>query len=678
MTNFTSLFQPITLAGCTIKNRIVMGSMHTGLEDSVRTLNELKMFYEERAKGGVGLIITGGYAPNRRGWLVPFSGKLTNHFEVLLHKQVTEVVHKHGAKIFLQILHAGRYGYHPFCVSPSGIKSAISKFKPKEMSSRLITSTINDFARCAELAEMAGYDGIEIMGSEGYLINQFIAAKTNRRTDQWGGSFENRIKFPLEIVKAVKTKVSSKFAIMFRLSVLDLVENGSSISDSIILAQRLEEAGVHILNTGIGWHEARIPTIATSVPRGSFAWATAKIKQHITIPIIAVNRINTPELANELIQSGQCQMVSMARPLLADPEFPNKALQGMPDQINTCIACNQGCLDLIFQGKRATCLVNARAGYELKMPFLKTNRIQKIAVVGSGPAGLSFAVTAAQRGHHVTIFEKSDSIGGQFNIAKKIPGKHEFNETIRYFKSQIIKYKIEISLNTEASADFLTRGNWDQIVISTGIHPRNIKIDTSTPEKIVTYLDVLSGRTIVGTKVAIVGAGGIGFDVGLFLSHLDTKSNINNNEALVDDFLNHWGISKNQDDVGALKKPEPQFSKRKIYLLQRSSEKIGRRLGKTTGWIHRLELQNQGVEFKSGVNYERIDEQGFHITINGKKEILDIDHVVICAGQEVNNSLSKELTAQNIPHHLIGGALNASELDAKRAILEGTKLGLTI
>jgi 2,4-dienoyl-CoA reductase (NADPH2) len=668
---YPNLFSNFKLGNLNLTNRIVMGSMHTGLEEESSSFEKLTRFYEERAAGGVGLIITGGFAPNRIGWLVPFSGKLTNDREVKRHRKMTDRVHSAGSKILLQILHAGRYSYHPFAVAPSSIKSPISKFKPWEMSENRIQSTLNDFVRCAQLARDAGYDGVEIMGSEGYLLNQFLAEKSNRRSDQWGGNFENRCRFPLEIVKRIRNKMGPDFVLMFRISMLDLVEKGSTIEETLSLAKKLELAGVTVFNTGIGWHEARVPTIATAVPRATFAWVTQKLKAHIQIPVVAVNRINTPDVAEKLLTDGCCDLVSMARPLLADAQFVNKAFRGAADEINTCIGCNQGCLDLIFQQKRATCLVNPRACYETEMPVKKVLGKKQIAVIGAGPAGLAFAVTAADRGHEVTIFDQAHEIGGQFNFAKIIPGKSEFYETLRYYQKQIELLKINLILGRPVSSADMELKKFDEIIVATGVRPRAIQIPGYDRPEVVSYTDVLSGKVKVGKRVGIIGAGGIGFDVAQFLSH-------ESGETSVEDFLSHWGVSRDEKIRGSLVEKETTKSNRQIFLMQRKEGKLGAGLGKTTGWIHRAELLDSGVEMLSGVNYLKIDDQGLHLTQWEKEKVLKVDHIVICAGQEPENNLANELVSLNHNVHIIGGAFAASELDAKKAILQGTKLGLEI
>lgn len=670
--SYPKLFSPLKVGSLTLPNRLVMGSMHTGLEDSGKYFHSLAAFYEERARGGVGLIVTGGFAPNRSGWLVPFSGKLSQVSEVKSHKIITEKVHRYSTKIFLQILHAGRYAYHPLAAAPSAIKSPISPFKPWMMSEKNISDTITDFATCAALAKEAGYDGVEIMGSEGYLINQFLAPRTNTREDDWGGSFENRSRFALEIIKKTKEKAGPDFSIMFRLSLLDLVEHGSSPAERIELAKLLEKAGVHILNTGIGWHESRVPTIATMVPRAAFSWITKKLKESVQIPVVAANRINTPEVAEKIITDNDADLISMARPFLADAEFAIKAQQGRTEEINTCIACNQGCLDMIFQKKRATCLVNPRACYELEYPEQKTTSAKNVAVIGAGPAGLAFAVTAARRGHHVTLYDANEDVGGQFNLARKIPGKEEFNETVRYYKKQLELNKVTVHLKSRVNLETLQETKPDVIVIATGTSPRKISIPGIDHKMVCSYTDVLSGKVVPGKSVAIIGAGGIGFDTAEFLVH--GKNHLSQN---LNEFLNFWGIDQNTESKGSLTQRQLVPSERKIYLLQRKAGKFGAQLGKTTAWIHRSQLLDSGVEMIDAVEYLKIDDQGLHIRVRGKEKILNVSHVVICAGQESDNTLTKAMK-YNKNVHVIGGALKAAELDAKQAILEGTVLGLKI
>ncbi len=665
---YPHLFEPLDLGFTTLKNRILMGSMHTGLEESKNGYQKMAAFFAERAKGGVGLIVTGGIAPNRAGWTGPFANKLTSESEARQHKIVTDAVHDAGGKICMQILHSGRYGYHPLAVAPSGIKSPISPFKPWTLTGGGVRRTIKDFVNCADLAQKAGYDGVEIMGSEGYLINQFIVSKTNKREDEWGGSFENRIRFPLEIVRQVREKVGKNFIIIYRLSMLDLVEDGSTWDEVVHLAQAIEKAGATIINTGIGWHEARVPTIATMVPRGGFSWVTQRLMGKVGIPLITTNRINMPDVAEKILADGHANMVSMARPFLADAEFPKKAFEGRTDEINTCIGCNQACLDHVFERKTASCLVNPRACHELEMVILPTTNKKKIAVVGAGPAGLSCAITLAERGHEVHIFEAQNMLGGQFNIAKEIPGKEEFTETLRYYKRQMEIQKVQIHLNTIFNESLA--GNFEEIVIATGVTGRKAGIEGENHEKVLTYTDVVLNKKTVGKKVAIIGAGGIGFDVAEFLTH--TQSNG------IQGFMEEWGVDMDYERGGALMRNVKIESPREVVLLQRSAGKMGERLGKTTGWIHRAALKKKKVQMIGGVTYQKIDDDGLHILINGEAQILDVDNVVICAGQVSNNALFNALKEKNLPVHLIGGALQAGEVDAKRAIEEGVTLGIKL
>lgn len=663
-TPFKSLFQPLDLGFTQLKNRIMMGSMHTGLEEDKGSLLRLAEFYRERAAGGASLIVTGGFAPNRAGRLAPFAAKLTNSSEQAKHELMTQTVHEAGGKLALQILHSGRYGYHPFIVAPSGIKSPISPFKPWVMSKRRIKKTIQHFARCARLAQRAGYDGVEIMGSEGYLINQFIVSHTNHRKDEWGGSYENRIRFPLEIVRSVREAVGEHFIIIYRLSMLDLIAEGSSWEEVVLLAKAIEAAGATIINTGIGWHEARIPTIATSVPPGAFTKVTQHLKAEVSIPVITSNRINTPEKANEIIEAGMADMVSMARPFLADPLFVEKAKLGESRAINVCIACNQACLDRIFVNKTASCLVNPRACNETELVYEAVHKAKSIAVVGSGPAGLAFAAVAAERGHEVTLFEKSAEIGGQFNLAQLIPGKEDYKYTVDYFKYQLNKYKVSIQLNTQATQALLE--DFDEIILATGIKPRVPNIPGIDNAKVVSYVDVITGKKAVGDKVAIIGAGGIGFDVAEFLTH--------SLHAPKEHYYEEWGIDIYGKHRGGIKLPNITPSPREVYLLQRKKEKMGLRLGKTTGWIHRLSLKHKNVHTLAGVSYEKIDEQGLHIRIQDKPMLLAVDTVVVCAGQVELNDLYEPLKKAGKSVHLVGGAYKALELDARHAIDQACRL----
>lgn len=667
-TPFKALFQPLDLGFTQIKNRLLMGSMHTGLEEDKDSLNRLAQFYRERALGGVGIISTGGFAPDRAGRLAPFAAKLTNTKEQRRHELITHTVHEAGGKIILQVLHAGRYGYHPFIVSPSGIKSPISPFKPWLMSQYRIKKTIKHFARCARLAQLAGYDGIEIMGSEGYLINQFIVTHTNQRQDEWGGSYNNRIRFPIEIVRSVRETVGEKFIIVFRLSMLDLIADGSNWEEIVILAKAIEEAGATLINTGIGWHEARIPTIATMVPEAAFTHLTQHLKPEVKIPVITSNRINTPELANQLIEAGVADMISMARPFLADPLFAEKAKKGESEAINVCIACNQACLDQVFVNKIASCLVNPRACNETELVYEVTAEPKSIAVVGSGPAGLAFAAVAAERGHKVTLFEKSAQIGGQFNLAKKIPGKELFQYTLNYFAYQLQKFKVTIHLNTEATVEHLL--DFDEVVLATGIKPRVLEIPGIHHSKVASYIDVITGKREIGKRVAIIGAGGIGFDVAEFLTH--------DHKASKEQFYNEWGIDVYGKYRGGIKPAESTPSSREVYLLQRKKEKMGKRLGKTTGWIHRASLKHKNVKMISGVSYNAIDDQGLHVHIDEKTQIIEVDNVVICAGQVELTELFTPLKEAKKIVHLVGGAYKALELDARHAIDQACRLAALI
>ena len=613
--------------------------------------------------------------PNLRGRLVPHGSQLSFPWQVAKHKKVTGAVHQEGGKIALQILHAGRYAYHPFSLAPSAIRAPISPFKPRAMSERQIRGTIRDFASTAALAKAAGYDGVEVMGSEGYLINQFICERTNQRSDGWGGSSENRMRFPLEIVRAIRERVGSDFIIIFRLSMLDLVEKGSSLEEVIALGKALEQAGVSLINTGIGWHEARIPTIATSVPRGAFSWVTAELKKHLTVPLITTNRINTPEVAERILAQGEADMVSMARPFLADPEFVIKAAENRADEINTCIACNQACLDHVFKQKRVSCLVNPRACFETELTFGRVPQPKKLAVVGAGPAGLAFACYAAERGHQVSLFDQAPTIGGQFNFAKQIPGKEEFHETLRYFARRLEKCGVELYLGQRQSAESLLGGGFDEVILATGIRPRTPNIPGIDHPKVLSYLDVLRDGKPVGGKVAVIGAGGIGFDVAEFLVEKKAEGSADHHR---DHWLREWGIDKSLGERGGLIKPEIDAPERQIWLLQRKESKVGDGLGKTTGWIHRTVLKNRKVQMLSGVQYLRIDDEGLHIQVGEAKQCLPVDQVIICAGQEPLRELQAGLQAAGKPVHIIGGADVAAELDAKRAIRQGAELASVI
>ncbi|MFM1662588.1 oxidoreductase [Aeromonas salmonicida] len=675
MSLYPTLLTPLDLGFTQLKNRVLMGSMHTGLEEEKGGFDKLAAFYAERARGGVGLIVTGGIAPNLRGRLVPHGSQLSFPWQVAKHKKVTQAVHQEGGKIALQILHAGRYAYHPFSLAPSALKAPISPFKPRAMSERQIRGTIRDFASTAQLARAAGYDGVEVMGSEGYLINQFICERTNKRTDGWGGSNENRMRFPVEIVRAIRERVGTDFIIIFRLSMLDLVEQGSTLEEVVALGKALEQVGVTLINTGIGWHEARIPTIATSVPRGAFSWVTAELKKHLTVPLITTNRINTPEVAERILAGGEADMVSMARPFLADPEFVIKAAENRADEINTCIACNQACLDHVFKQKRASCLVNPRACFETELTFGRVPQPKKLAVVGAGPAGLAFACYAAERGHQVSLFDQASEIGGQFNFAKQIPGKEEFHETLRYFARRLEKCGVELYLGQRQSAESLLGGGFDEVILATGIRPRTPNIPGIEHPKVLNYIDVLRDHKPVGQKVAVIGAGGIGFDVAEYLVEKKADSGTDGHR---DHWLKEWGIDKQLGERGGLITPEIDAPERQIWLLQRKESKVGDGLGKTTGWIHRTVLKNRKVQMLSGVQYLGIDDEGLHIQIGEARQCLPVDQVIICAGQEPLKELQAGLQAAGKPVHIIGGADVAAELDAKRAIRQGAELAAVI
>ncbi len=681
MNKYPHLLKPLDLGFTTIKNRVLMGSMHTGLEDRAKHYQKLATYFAQRAEGQVGLMVTGGISPNIRGWTGPLSGFLKYRFQTKRHKIVTEAVHKADGKICMQILHTGRYGYHPFIVSPSGIKSPITPFKPKAMSVKDIDKQIAAFVNTAKLSQDAGYDGIEIMGSEGYLINQFLAKKTNNRKDQWGDNYDSRTRFAKEIVEKTRAAVGKNFIIIFRLSMLDLVNQGSTWDEVVRLAKELELLGVSIINTGIGWHEARIPTIATCVPPAAFSWVTEKMRPHVSIPLITTNRINTPEVAEQILATNNIDMVSMARPLLADAHFVRKAIANKSDEINTCIGCNQACLDHVFKNKRATCLVNPLACYETEYTIKKATKVKSCAVIGGGPAGMSCAKTLAERGHNVTLFEAADKLGGQFNLAANIPGKDEFFKTIRYFKAQFKKHKVNVQLNTTIDLENNTNNAdqlsaFDEIIIATGVKPRVPEIDGIDHEKVIIYNELIKKEKHAGKRVAIVGAGGIGFDVAEFLSDdhalKDTDDDVYSNAQA---FCKEWGIDMNIETEGGLTKPQHSKSIREIYLLQRKTGKPGKGLGKTTGWIHRMALKKRGVKTIAGCNYEKIDDQGLHIilkkgTEEEKREVLEVDNVIICAGQLSVNELYEKLKDKK-SCHLIGGAEYAGELDAKRAIKQG-------
>ena len=669
---YPHLLEPLDLGFTTLRNRALMGSMHTGLEEEKNGFERMAAFYGERARGGVGLIVTGGFAPNFSGRVYHAGSQLSFPWQVAKHRLITDAVHREGGKIALQILHTGRYGYHPLCVAPSKLRAPINRFTPRALTRWGIRKTIADYARCARLSQQAGYDGVEIMGSEGYLINQFIAPQTNHRDDEWGGPFENRIRFAVEIVRATRARVGPNFIIIFRLSMLDLVEGGSTWDEVVQLAKAIETAGATIINTGIGWHEARIPTIATMVPRAGFAWVTKRLKGEVKIPLITTNRINTPEIAEDVLASGCADMVSMARPFLADPDFVNKAAANRGDEINTCIACNQACLDHIFNGKLTSCLVNPRACHETELRVVKAEFPKKVAVVGSGPAGMACATTAAERGHDVTLFDAAGRIGGQFNIAKQIPGKEDFNETLRYFGRRIQVTGVKLELNRRVDAAALKAGGFDHVVLATGITPRKPAIPGIDHPMVTNYLDIIEGRREAGQSVAIVGAGGIGFDVGEFLTHAhDERSEAERFDA-------EWGIDRSYAGRGGLKPAVDEKAPRRVFLLQRKSSKVGDGLAKTTGWIRRTLLKKRGVTMIPGVDYKAIDDAGLHITVNGEAKTLPVDTVVICAGQEPCRELLAPLQAAGIPVTLIGGADVAAELDAKRAIDQGTRVAVAL
>jgi 2,4-dienoyl-CoA reductase (NADPH2) len=671
MAFYPHLLAPLNLGFTTLKNRVLMGSMHVGLEEAKDGFARMAAFYAERARGGVGLIVTGGIAPNDRARPMPGGARMTTQEEADKHKVVTQAVHEAGGKICMQILHFGRYAYHPELVAPSALKAPINPFRPHPLTSEEVEQTIADFAQAAVLAQSAGYDGVEIMGSEGYLINEFIAAQTNQREDAWGGSYENRIRFPLEIVRRTRARVGTEFIIIFRLSMLDLVEGGSTLDEVVQLAQALEAAGVTILNTGIGWHEARIPTIATKVPRAAFAWVTQQLKGKVGIPLIATNRINTPEVAEKVLADGMSDMVSMARPFLADPDFVNKAAAGQADRINTCIGCNQACLDHTFGGKITSCLVNPRACHETLMVQTPAPSRERIAVVGAGPAGLAFATTAAQRGFDVTLFDAAHEIGGQFNVAKQVPGKEEFFETLRYFGKQIQLTGVQMKLGDKVSAKSISDAGFKQVVLATGVSPRMPDIEGITHPKVVGYLDVLRDKCAVGKTVALIGAGGIGFDVAEYLLHQGTSPSLDPSK-----FFAEWGVDTSYATRGGLQAAQIAQSPRKVYLLQRKSSKVGDGLGKTTGWIHRTSLKNRDVEMINNVSYRKVDDAGLHITAGDKDMTIPADTVVVCAGQDPQRELQSALEAAGCTVHLIGGADKAAELDAKRAIKQGTELAL--
>ncbi len=674
-TPYPHLLSPLDLGFTTLRNRVLMGSMHTGLEDRTGRFPRLAAYFAERARGGVGLIVTGGFAPNVEGWLLPFGSRLASHGAARAHQMITGAVHAEGGKIALQILHAGRYGYTPLSVAPSRIKAPVTPFTPRALSAAGVQRQIEAFVRCGSLAREAGYDGVEVMGSEGYFINQFLVTHTNRRTDRWGGSYANRMRLPVEIVSRIRDAVGPDFIIVYRLSMLDLVPDGSSWDEVVELAKAIESAGATIINTGIGWHEARVPTIAASVPRAAFAWVTRKLRGHVGIPLCATNRINAPEVAEQVLADGSADMVSMARPLLADPDFVRKAAEGRADEINSCIACNQACLDHAFQGKLASCLVNPRACHEIELSYRAAPTKKRIAVVGAGPAGLAASTTLAARGHDVDLFDEAAEIGGQLNMAKRIPGKEEFHETLRYFRRRIELTGVRLHLGERATAGKLAEGGYDEIVVATGVVPRDPKIPGQDRPEVLSYVDVLLHAKPVGPRVAVLGAGGIGFDVAEFLSH-DREAGTE-----LSRWMEEWGVADPEEARGGLGRGCPRPSPRRISLLQRKPGRPGAALGKTTGWIHRATLKMKNVEMLGGVNYERIDERGLVLSFGKKREgtvVLEVDNVVLCTGQESRRELEAPLRAAGARVHLLGGALLAAELDAKRAIDQACRLAATI
>jgi 2,4-dienoyl-CoA reductase (NADPH2) len=669
---YPHLLAPLDLGFTTLKNRVLMGSMHTGLEEAPQGFARLATFYAERARGGVGLIVTGGIAPNQDGVVMPGAAVLENEAQAEQHRQVTTAVHQAGGKIALQILHTGRYAYHRGAVAPSAVQAPISPIRPRELSEEDIERTLKDYARCASLAQLAGYDGVEVMGSEGYLINQFIAQQTNFREDGWGGPFENRIRLAVETVRRVRAATGPNFIIIYRLSMLDLVEGGSTWDEIVTLAKAIEAAGATLINTGIGWHEARIPTIATMVPRAAFVWVTKRLMGEVDIPLITTNRINMPDVAEEVIASGCADMVSMARPFLADADFVNKAAAGRADAINTCIACNQACLDEIFAGRLTSCLVNPRACRETELLIEKAAVPKRIAVVGAGPAGMACALTAAERGHWVTLFDASAEIGGQFRLARRIPGKEEFSETLRYFDHRLQDAGVTLELGKRCEASELADAGFEHVVLATGIVPRQPELPGIGHEKVISYVDLIEGFRIAGERVAIIGAGGIGFDVAEFLTHTD------DDRDEIERFQGEWGIDPEFANRGGLRPPVPEATRRQVWLLQRKGAKVGDGLAKTTGWIRRTLLKKRGVQMLSGVTYERIDDAGLHLIVDGQPQCLPVDHVIVCAGQEPRRDLEAGLRAADVPLSLIGGADVANELDAKRAIDQGTRLAAAL
>jgi 2,4-dienoyl-CoA reductase (NADPH2) len=671
--SYPHLLAPLDLGFTTLRNRVLMGSMHTGLEDKASDYDKLAAFFAERARGGVGLIVTGGIAPNLQGWLKPMSGTMSMPWHVARHRKVTRAVHAEGGKICMQILHAGRYAYQPFSVAPSKIKSPITPFTPRALSAGGVERSIDAFVRSAKLARDAGYDGVEVMGSEGYLINQFLTPRTNKRTDRWGGSAENRMRFPIEIVRRMREAVGKDFIIIYRLSMLDLVDDAQPWGDIVTLGKAIEAAGATIINTGIGWHEARVPTIVTSVPRGAFSWVTRRMKGEVGIPLVTTNRINMPDVAERILADGNADMVSMARPLLADPEWVNKAKASRPAAINTCIACNQACLDHVFENRRASCLVNPRACHETELTITPTTAKKRVAVVGAGPAGLAAATTLAERGHSVALFDRASEIGGQFNMARRIPGKEEFSETLRYFNHRLDETGVERRLGEDATVDTLTAGGFDTVILATGVLPRALDLPGADHPKVLSYVDVLHGNASVGHKVAIIGAGGIGFDVAEFLSEAAPSPTTD-----ITRWTKEWGVDMTMATPGGLMPAQPEKAERQIWLLQRTAGRPGARLNKTSGWVHRATLKNKKVAMVGGVSYDRIDDAGLHVTIEGKAQVLDVDNVIVCAGQEPNRALHEALLARGVDVRLVGGADVAAELDAKRAIDKATRMAAAL
>ncbi|NMT63358.1 NADPH-dependent 2,4-dienoyl-CoA reductase [Marinobacter orientalis] len=677
VTRYPNLLEPLDLGFTRLRNRTLMGSMHTGLEEAKNGFERLAAFYSERARGGAGLIVTGGISPNVEGAVFQHAAKMSTQEEADRHRVITRAVHEADGKICMQILHAGRYAYHPELVAPSAIQAPINPLKPKALDEAGIEKQIEDYVNCAALAREAGYDGVEIMGSEGYFINQFIVAHTNHRTDQWGGSYENRIRLPVEVVRRIRQRVGSDFILIYRLSMLDLIENGSTWDEVVQLAREIEKAGATIINTGIGWHEARVPTIATSVPRGAFTKVTARLKDEVSIPLVTTNRINMPDVAEKILAEGDADMVSMARPFLADADLVLKAAEDRADEINTCIGCNQACLDHTFSGKLTSCLVNPRACHETELVYLETAAPKNIAVVGAGPAGLAFASVAAERGHKVTLFDAGSEVGGQFNVAKLIPGKEEFYETLRYYRVMLDKHGVDVRLNTRVDVDDLKAGDFHHVVLATGVRPRTPDIEGVDNPRVIGYLDALLGRKPVGPKVAVIGAGGIGFDVSEFIVHMGTSAALD-----PEHFMREWGVDLSVEHRGGIEgvKPEVPEPAREVYLLQRKTSKVGKNLGKTTGWIHRTALKKRQVQMVAGVSYRRIDDEGLHITVTpkgaeeGEGRVLPVDTIIICAGQEPLRELQEGLEAAGMQVHLIGGADVAAELDAKRAIDQGSRL----